>query len=232
MLLAVQGALLATVDRVVPPLLGPRVVPVPVVQVGDALVVLLDAPLDLTEERLLELLRVGHHPLRVGVLGLEVRDDLRRLALVEPEVVVDPHVPVDLEARRGDACFGRNEARGHRGVGAHLAARVGVALASDGEGEGQAQEGGREAHRIGGGDIPKRGFEPRIVAESRRGAVQSSYHSSLRRAMSSTSARECRAGRLPMPWAGLLGPPPPTRRGRPGSPPRRATLRHCMGRTG
>src|SRR5207253_6189950 len=82
-------------DGVLLALLGPRIVEVAAPPVGDGLVVLLDAAEHLPVERLLE--RRGGLEARVGVgvLGLEVGDDLGVVLLAEPEVVVLAPVAVD-----------------------------------------------------------------------------------------------------------------------------------------
>ncbi len=84
----VEAALLAAVDRVLLPLLRPRVVVPAAVAVRDRQVRLLDAPEHLVVQVLLERLGRLHEGFGVGVLGFEKRADLRVLLLAHPEVVV------------------------------------------------------------------------------------------------------------------------------------------------
>jgi hypothetical protein len=101
LLLRLEGALPAAVDGVLLPLLGARVVVEIAPAVGNVLVRLLDPAEHLPVERLLEGLRVLHHRVGVGVLGLEVRPDVRVLFLAQPVVVVDEALAVDLGRLRG-----------------------------------------------------------------------------------------------------------------------------------
>ena len=92
----VHAALPPAHDRVLFPLLGARVVEVVAEPRRHAQVGLLDAPEHLRIERLLQRLGGLHHLLRIGVLGLEVLQDLRVGLVAQPEVVVCERVSVDL----------------------------------------------------------------------------------------------------------------------------------------
>ncbi len=102
-----QAACPAAVQGVFPALLVAAVVPAAVVEVGDGVVVFLDAAGDLLEEGLAQLGGVGGRGLGVGVLGLQVGDHLRILALVQPVVVVDARVAELLEDLGFDLGHGR-----------------------------------------------------------------------------------------------------------------------------
>ena len=86
----IERAGLARVDRVFLAGLEARVVPVAAQAIRDGRVVLLDAADDLLVHLVLERLRVGGHCRLVGVLGLEVADDV----LVGARVVAEPVVLV------------------------------------------------------------------------------------------------------------------------------------------
>jgi len=91
----VEAALFAEANGVGLTLLGAVVVPVAVVAVGDGEVGLLDAAEHLVVELLLERHGVLHPGVGIGVLLIEVGDDLGVGFLAEPEVVVGPDVAVE-----------------------------------------------------------------------------------------------------------------------------------------
>mmetsp|Transcript_20381 Transcript_20381/g.48534 ORF Transcript_20381/g.48534 Transcript_20381/m.48534 type:complete len:376 (+) Transcript_20381:1356-2483(+) len=78
----------AASDPVLRVLEGPAVVVVPAVAHGDRLIVLLDPPPHLLEQRLLQAVRVREHGPAVRRLGGEVLDHRRVLPLVVPQPVV------------------------------------------------------------------------------------------------------------------------------------------------
>ena len=88
LLLPLEAALLAAVDRILLALLSARVVEPSAVPVGHREIGFLDPPEHLVVERLLEPLRRLHECAGVRVLGLEERADLRVVLLSHPEVVV------------------------------------------------------------------------------------------------------------------------------------------------
>ena len=111
----------SAVDGVLPPILVAGVVKVLALPVRHRHVGLLDAPLDLGEQGLLQRFGRRHHRLRVGVLRLQIRGDRRVAAVAQPMVVVDPHHAVGLVAhgsnpspRRRNAGRGQRSRRGRR----------------------------------------------------------------------------------------------------------------------
>ena len=93
------------------PLLRARVIPVVAETIRHAQVGLLDAAEHLRVQRVLEFLRRRHHGVGVGILGFQVRDDLRVGFLAQPEVVVFQSQAVDLRfvrhfLRDGRLCRG------------------------------------------------------------------------------------------------------------------------------
>ena len=105
----VHRALPAAVQGVFAALLVTGVVPVAVQEVGGRGVVLLDAALQLGQQRVLQRLGVGHHGVQVGVLGVQVIQDLGVVPFVQPVVVVNTG------AARGDDLIGLDG--GDRGLG-------------------------------------------------------------------------------------------------------------------
>ncbi len=97
-----ERALLADVDGVVLALFRLRVVVVAVVQDRHREIRLFDAAEDLLIQGLLEILRVRHDRLGVGVLRLQVGDHLRVVTLPEPEVVVGANMAVHFELMGND----------------------------------------------------------------------------------------------------------------------------------
>lgn len=147
-LLSAPRRWLPAVDRILQALLRARVVRVGAVLHRHRHVGLLDAGDELLEELLLERLGRCHARLGEGVLGREVRQDLRILALVEPEVVVDAHVAMGLETVGALLADGRRS--GSRGSGGGVvhrgrAARGDDAAEENGRGGGAAAKGRREA---------------------------------------------------------------------------------------
>ena len=94
-LLGRVGGALAAVDRILLARLGPRVVQPAPEGVRDGLVVLLDAGQHLAVERLAERGGRLRQRLGVGVLRLQVGDDVGRVLLAQPGVVVLERVAVD-----------------------------------------------------------------------------------------------------------------------------------------
>ena len=92
----VEAPLPAAVDRVLLPLLGTRVVVEPAVAHRHREIRLLDPAEHLGVERVLQPLARLHDPRGVGVLRLEVGDDLGVRLLAQPEVVVGEAIPVQL----------------------------------------------------------------------------------------------------------------------------------------
>ena len=106
------GRALAAVDRVLLAGLRARVVEPAAEGVRHALVVFLDAGQHLAVERLLEGgARLGQR-LGVGVLGFEIRDDVGRVLLAQPGVVVLEHVAVD-DGDLGDFLGDGRDGPGH-----------------------------------------------------------------------------------------------------------------------
>ncbi len=107
-------------DRVLRPLDRARVVPVRALAHRDGQVRLERAGLDLLEDPLAQRLEVREARLGVRVLGLEVRDDLGRLLVPQPLVVVVDRLAV-VRARRGttggDGRLRRLGRLGHLGLG-------------------------------------------------------------------------------------------------------------------
>ena len=88
---------------------------------------LLDARHDLLEERILQGDGRCHHRVGVGVLGLEMGEDRRVVAVAEPVPVVDPHVAVCPELDRaslGDRCL--RQLLGWGGIGAGGSVEPGI----------------------------------------------------------------------------------------------------------
>ena len=96
-------------DRILAAVFIPRVVGVVPLPVRDRHVGLLDPPLDLGEQRLLQRLGGCHDGAGIGVLGFQIGRHLWIVALPQPVVVVDPDDTVRLEAR------GRHPGAGCRG---------------------------------------------------------------------------------------------------------------------
>ncbi len=90
------------VDGVLAPVLVAGAVEVRALPVRHRHVGLLDAPLDLGEQGLLQRLGRRHHRPHVVVLGLEIGGDGGVAAPAQPVVVVDPHHPVRLVAYAGN----------------------------------------------------------------------------------------------------------------------------------
>jgi len=107
-LCALERALLPTIDGVVLPLFHPCVIKIAVAFVRHRHVGLLDATLDFFEQSILEPLRVTHHGIQVGVLGLEVGEHLGILPFAEPVVAVRADIAVLLKRCRPDLRFWRN----------------------------------------------------------------------------------------------------------------------------
>ena len=82
-------------DGILRPGLGPGVVEPAVFARGHRQIRLLDPSPQLLVEPLLETVGVPHDPVGVAVLGVEVGQDVRILAVPEPEVFVDPAFAVD-----------------------------------------------------------------------------------------------------------------------------------------
>jgi hypothetical protein len=95
-LLGVSFRLLAAVDRILLPLLGPGVVEVLPLAVGNREVRLLDPGQHLVVELLLEFLGRLHDGVGVGVFLFEVCPDLRVCPVSEPEVVVGERLAVQV----------------------------------------------------------------------------------------------------------------------------------------
>ena len=108
----------AAMDPVLAPLRRPAPVPPAAMARGRRHVVLLDPALDLLVEALTQIGGGGGDRLGVAVLGLQVGDDRRVVAVTEPVPVVDAHVAVGLEPRRS----ARGGGRGGRGWGARRGA--------------------------------------------------------------------------------------------------------------
>ena len=122
LLVAGKRVLLPAVERVFLPLLETRVVEVVLPSIGNGAVVRLDASLDLQKKRLLELCRVGHDRLGIGVLRLEVANHLWVLSILHPVVRVDADVSVlfqllgELSGDRGAGLSGHEGAPLSRGL--------------------------------------------------------------------------------------------------------------------
>jgi hypothetical protein len=86
---------ISSLDLSVLPGLETGVVPIAVVEIGDRHIRLLDPADHLVVELALEGLGRLHQGVGVGILGLEVIDDLGIGPLVEPVVIVDPGLAVD-----------------------------------------------------------------------------------------------------------------------------------------
>src|SRR5262249_31970940 len=123
LLVAVEAAPLAAMDRVLLTFLRSRKVPVIPLADRYAQVGLLDAGQELLVEPVLERPGWLHDRLGVGVLGLEVLDDLEVLLLPQPVVVVEercavkPGEPGDLlgDRRSGPAWLGlRRDGQGEK----------------------------------------------------------------------------------------------------------------------
>ena len=80
------------------PVFESRVVMIAVVEDGRRLVGLLDPADDLVVEGLLKRLGMGHQRVGVGVLGVEIGDDLGVGSILEPVVVVDADPPEPFES--------------------------------------------------------------------------------------------------------------------------------------
>ncbi len=93
-------ALLAHQDRVLLSGLEPGVVKVAVIEDRGRRIRLLDPADDLVVERLLERPGGGHERVGVGVLGVEIGDDLGIGPVLEPVVVVNADPPEPVEPRR------------------------------------------------------------------------------------------------------------------------------------
>src|SRR5207302_5645824 len=91
-----EAALLPRIDRILLPLLGARVVVVLAEFVRNIDVGLLHVSEQLAVELLLQRLRICRHRRGVGVLRLEMRDDVGIRLLAQPEVVVDERVAMNL----------------------------------------------------------------------------------------------------------------------------------------
>jgi hypothetical protein len=87
--------LLSAMDGILAALLVAPVISVRAVLVRHRRIILFDAREQLVVERLLERFGRLHHLRRVGVLGLEMRDDVGRSLVPEPRVVVDQLAPVN-----------------------------------------------------------------------------------------------------------------------------------------
>ena len=104
----------SAVDGVLQPLDRARVVPPGALAGGHAEVGLLDAGHDLFEERLLQVVGVGHDRRRVPVLRLEVGDDPGVVAVPQPVPLVDALVPVRFQdGGSGSGAGGRRERGRH-----------------------------------------------------------------------------------------------------------------------
>ena len=99
-------------DRVLLPRFESGGVGIAVVEDGGRRVGLLDPADDLVIERLLQRPGVGHRGVGIGVLGVEVGDDLGVAPILQPEVVVDPS-PSELLQRFRD----HRRLRRHRPAG-------------------------------------------------------------------------------------------------------------------
>ena len=95
----------AAMDPVLAPLGGPAPVPPAALARRRRQIVLLDPALDLLVQAFTQTGGGGGHRLGVAVLGLQVGDHRRVVAVAEPVPVVDAYVPVGLEpvGRRGAA---------------------------------------------------------------------------------------------------------------------------------
>ena len=105
----VRSASPAAVDRVLEALHRPRVVPVVAAPHRDRQVGLLDSSHDFVEQRFPQGLGRCHDGAGVGVLGLEIGDDVGIVAVPQPVPVVD--APVSVFLQHG------GPARRHRGLG-------------------------------------------------------------------------------------------------------------------
>ena len=92
--LGVKRALFSAVNRVVLPFLSAGVVEVVGLSSRHRGIILLGPGDHLVVESLLQLLGVLHHFLGVVVFGLQVRSDLRRISISQPEVIVHSRVTV------------------------------------------------------------------------------------------------------------------------------------------
>ena len=107
---AVHGQ--AAVDGILGPLDGARVVPPRPFAYRHGLVGLHDAGPDLGEQLLAQTRQMGRVAFGEVVLGLEMGEHLRVLALAQPEPVVDAPVAVGLEDRRPPGGHGRRQGAG------------------------------------------------------------------------------------------------------------------------
>ena len=102
LLCAGQGAELAREDRILLPLFGARVIPVPPLAVGHRQIGLLDAGEHLLVEELLQRAGSLKRGLSPGVLSREVRRDPRVGLVAEPVVVVLERLAMERD-RMGNA---------------------------------------------------------------------------------------------------------------------------------
>ncbi len=155
-------------DRVLRPLDRARVVPVRALAHRDGQVRLERARPDLLEDALAQRLEVREARLGVRVLGLEVRDDLGRLLVPQPLVVVVDRLAVVRPRRRaagrdgrlrrlGRLGLGRGRYGGLRAVVGHLARVVPRPGGTSAPASGSVSRGGRPTARPSAGAGPAPG---------------------------------------------------------------------------
>src|SRR5882724_8093569 len=96
--------MLAVMKRILLALFGAREIEIAAQSVGNGEVGLQDAAEHLLVQLFLERLGVAKNYIGVGVLGVEVGDDLRIILIAEPRVIVDEAVAVNNGFDRQTPC--------------------------------------------------------------------------------------------------------------------------------
>ena len=99
-LIRIQRALLAGVDRIFTALDIAVVIEVIAAPVWRRLLILLDARLDFIEQDFLHALHRCHHLFGVGVLRVQICNNIRVVPLFQPVIIIDANIAVKFEAGR------------------------------------------------------------------------------------------------------------------------------------